>query len=117
MPELPHDESPVAATEADPGGRKAAAHEGRCVQTSALTPAPTPTPIGRIDTTASPVSESGRIEYLLAELRCASLRARLLQADIDAVGQALKGGLITTEQALWRLEDIGIQRLFIEVAS
>lgn len=32
-----------------------------------------------------------RLEYLLAELRCASLRARLWQADIDAVGLALKG--------------------------
>jgi hypothetical protein len=31
-----------------------------------------------------------RHEYLLAELRCASLRARLWQADIDAVGLALK---------------------------
>jgi hypothetical protein len=33
-----------------------------------------------------------RREYLLAELRCASLRARLQQSDIDAVGLALKGG-------------------------
>jgi hypothetical protein len=41
-----------------------------------------------------------RLEYLLAELRCASLRARLLQADIDAVGAALKVGLVTPEQAL-----------------
>jgi hypothetical protein len=46
-----------------------------------------------------------RIEYLLAELRCASLRARLWQADIDAVGLALKGGLIHPEQALKLLHD------------
>jgi hypothetical protein len=109
MSELPHDESSVAAA----GGRKAAAHEARCAQTLALTPAPAPTPIGGTDTTTSPEATTGRIEYLLAELRCASLRARLLQADIDAVGRALKGGLITTEQALWHLEYIGI----IEVAS
>jgi hypothetical protein len=33
-----------------------------------------------------------RRDYLLAELRCAALRARLWQADIEAVGLALKGG-------------------------
>ena len=41
-----------------------------------------------------------RRDYLLAELRCASLRARLWQADIDAVGMALKAGLVEPEQAL-----------------
>jgi hypothetical protein len=46
-----------------------------------------------------------RQDYLLAELRCASLRARLWQADIDAVGLALKAGLITPEQALDTLAD------------
>jgi hypothetical protein len=46
-----------------------------------------------------------RVDYLLAELRCASLRARLWQADIDAVGLALKGGLIEPEQALELLND------------
>jgi len=39
-----------------------------------------------------------RRDYLLSELRCASLRARLWQADIDAVGMALKGGLIEPER-------------------
>jgi hypothetical protein len=46
-----------------------------------------------------------RIEYLLAELRCASLRARLQQADIDAVGMALKAGLVEPDQALELLAD------------
>jgi len=46
-----------------------------------------------------------RVDYLLAELRCASLRARLWQADIDAVGMALKAGLIHPEQALELLHD------------
>ena len=46
-----------------------------------------------------------RIKYLLAELRCASLRARLQAGDIDAVGLALKGGLIEPEQALELLQD------------
>ena len=46
-----------------------------------------------------------RVDYLLAELRCASLRARLWQADIDAVGMALKAGLVAPEQALELLAD------------
>jgi hypothetical protein len=46
-----------------------------------------------------------RRDYLMAELRCASLRARLWQADIDAVGMALKAGLIEPEQALELLDD------------
>jgi hypothetical protein len=46
-----------------------------------------------------------RRDYLLAELRCASLRARLWQADIDAVGLALKAGLVEPEQALELLQD------------
>jgi hypothetical protein len=44
-------------------------------------------------------------EYLLAELRCAALRARLWQADIEAVGVALRGGLISPEQAVALLAD------------
>jgi len=46
-----------------------------------------------------------RHEYLLAELRCASLRARLWQADIEAVGKALAAGLIEPEQAIELLAD------------
>jgi hypothetical protein len=46
-----------------------------------------------------------RREYLLAELRCASLRARLWQHDIEAIGLALKGGLVTPEQAVEMLAD------------
>jgi hypothetical protein len=44
-------------------------------------------------------------EYLLAELQCAVMRARLWQADIEAVGIALKGGLIDPDQALEILAD------------
>ena len=46
-----------------------------------------------------------RHEYLLAELRCAAMRARLWQSDIEAVGMALKVGLIEPEQALELLAD------------
>jgi hypothetical protein len=50
-------------------------------------------------------------EYLLQELRCASLRARILQADIEAIGLALKGGLITPDQALELLHDCDALRI------
>jgi hypothetical protein len=49
-----------------------------------------------------------RREYLLAELRAATLRARLWQADIDAVGVALKAGLISPDQAIEHLSDCGL---------
>ena len=49
--------------------------------------------------------------YLLAELRCASLRARILQADINAIGLALKSGLISPDQALELLHDADALRL------
>ena len=55
--------------------------------------------------------ERDRREYLLAELRAAALRARLWQADIDAVGLALKAGLISPDQAVEHLSDCGLLRL------
>jgi len=55
--------------------------------------------------TAALRQEPDRRDYLLAELRCAALRARLWQSDIEAVGLALKGGLIDADQALGLLAD------------
>jgi hypothetical protein len=52
-----------------------------------------------------------RREYLLAEFRVAALRARLWQADIDAIGLALKAGLISFDQAVEHLSDCGFLRL------
>ncbi len=50
----------------------------------------------------------GRNEFLLAELRCAALRARLWQLEIDTIGIALKGTLITPDQAVGLLADRGV---------
>ena len=50
-------------------------------------------------------------EYLLAEMRCARLRARLLQHDITAIGLALRGDLISSDQAIALLNDAGVLRL------
>ena len=61
-------------------------------------------------TNLEPVERDKR-EYLLAELRAAALRARLWQADIDAVGLALKAGLISPDQAVEHLSDCGHLRL------
>jgi hypothetical protein len=62
-------------------------------------------------TAAMPEHADNFKNYLLAELRCAGLRARLLQSDIDAIGIALKGGLITPDQALVLLYDCGALRV------
>jgi hypothetical protein len=45
------------------------------------------------------------VAYLLAELRCAALRARLAADDLVAIGLALKGGLITPGQAIGHVEE------------
>jgi hypothetical protein len=50
-------------------------------------------------------------DYLIAELRCAALRTRILQADIEAIGIALKGRLVTPDQALELLHDVDALRL------
>jgi hypothetical protein len=44
-------------------------------------------------------------EYVLAELRCLWLRAKLIQIDIQAIGIALKGNLISPGQAVELLND------------
>jgi hypothetical protein len=52
-----------------------------------------------------------RRDYLLAELRCASLRARLWQFDIEAISIALKAGWITPEQGVEALADCNCLQL------
>jgi hypothetical protein len=55
-------------------------------------------------------TDSGKREYILAEFRCALAKARLAARDIEAVGLALKNGIISPEQAaamLWDSEAIG----------
>jgi hypothetical protein len=48
-----------------------------------------------------------RTEYVLAELRCAALRARLAACDIDTIGIALRGGAIDADIAIELLVDCG----------
>jgi hypothetical protein len=59
--------------------------------------------------TQTTTPDEGRREYILAEFRCALIKARLAQCDIEAVGLALKHGIVTPEQAaamFWESEAI-----------
>jgi hypothetical protein len=53
---------------------------------------------------------NSRYEYLIQEFRCAVLRARLEAADLEAIGLALKAGLVDAEQALELALDCGCLR-------
>jgi hypothetical protein len=52
--------------------------------------------------------DDDRSELVLSELRAASLRARCLVVDLDTIGIALRGGLITPERAVSLLAEIGV---------
>jgi hypothetical protein len=45
------------------------------------------------------IPDDNRREYILAEFRCALIKAKLAQLDIEAVALALKYNLVTPEQA------------------
>jgi hypothetical protein len=47
------------------------------------------------DLEQSPPGCNSRYAYLIQEFRCAVLRARLEVADLEAIGLALKAGLVT----------------------
>jgi hypothetical protein len=65
-----------------------------------------------MDSLAAPrLGVNKNVDYVLAELRAASLRARLWQVDIDAIGIALKAGWIDAEQAIEALADCGALHL------
>ena len=50
-------------------------------------------------------TSSGFADYLLLNLRVAHLRARLMANELGAMGLALKGGLISADNALEHLAD------------
>ncbi len=58
---------------------------------------------------ASPEQSEGLAfrEYVLAELRCAIMRARLAALDIETAGIALRAGMIEPDVALEWLRDAG----------
>lgn len=51
-------------------------------------------------------ADTDKQEFVLATLRCVSLRVRLIDHEIAAAGMALKGGLISPEMALEWVEEV-----------
>lgn len=46
-------------------------------------------------------------DFLLAQLKCAGLRARLMTAEIDSIDVALRGNFITADDAIAWSDDCG----------
>lgn len=46
-------------------------------------------------------------DFMLAELRCAALRSRLITAEIDSIGVALRAEVINTDEAIAWLHECG----------
>ena len=59
----------------------------------------------------------GYTEFVLAELRCAGLRARLLVAGIDSIDTALRGNLIDADGAIAWAHEIGALGLIATSSS
>lgn len=59
---------------------------------------------------------SGFVDYVLAEMRCAGLRARLMVNEVEATTLALGAGFIDIDNAIAHLTEIGALRL-VEASS
>jgi len=64
-----------------------------------------------ITTSVTIASSVGYRDYVLAEIRCAVLRAKLLQNDLVAIGIALRGGFIDANGAIEQLWNCDALRL------
>jgi hypothetical protein len=58
-------------------------------------------------------SSTGFADYLVHELRVASLRARLMTNELMTMGVALKAGFIGPEVVLEHLHEVGVLDLVI----
>ena len=58
-----------------------------------------------------PASDDEHKDFLLSALRAASLRARMYEIDINSIGIALKGDMVTVTEALRWIKDIGAWEL------
>jgi len=63
--------------------------------------------------TTSITVSSGFAAYLLAQLRCASVRSRLLTAEIDSIGVTLRGNVLSVEDAIKWADDLGVLNLTV----
>lgn len=48
------------------------------------------------------------MEFMLSTLRVASFRAKMMEAEINSIGVALKGGMISPAQAVKWIKDVGL---------
>ena len=58
---------------------------------------------------SDPHPDAGRRRYILCEFRCALVKAKLAQLDIEAAAMALEHNIVTPEQAVamvWESEAI-----------
>jgi hypothetical protein len=62
--------------------------------------------LGKISTPSLSQDQYSRRDFVLAQLRGASLRVKLIDSEIAAIGTALKGGFITPDTALEWAEEM-----------
>jgi len=60
------------------------------------------------DVTRSPVENSNQSEFLLACLRAASLRAKLIATELDSIGVALRHNFVSHDSAIEWLCDLNL---------
>jgi hypothetical protein len=58
-------------------------------------------------------SSTGFADYILLNLRCGSLRARIAVNEFQTMGLALKAGLVDPEVVLEHLHEVGVLDLVI----
>jgi hypothetical protein len=56
-------------------------------------------------------------DFLLSALRCGSLRARLLANELNTIGVALKGQMMSPEDAIEAINDLDAWTLIPELAE
>jgi hypothetical protein len=54
-------------------------------------------------------------DFLLKVLRCGSLRARLLVCELDTIGVALRGRMLSVDHAIRAIDDLAAWDLMPEI--
>ena len=53
-------------------------------------------------------SSSNYVDFILAQLKCAALRSKLLTCEIDSITTALNGNFVSVDDALAWAHDAGV---------
>jgi hypothetical protein len=68
----------------------------------------TTTPNGaQVPPTQQAAGDDGFRDYLIAAIHCGRLRAQLLQNELNEIGVALKADLVSSEAAIYWLDEVG----------